>query len=198
MHLPLPPEWYLDEDVVGLARRLLGKVIHTEIDGLVTSALITETEAYRGPEDRASHAWNNRRTARTEVMFAQGGVAYVYLCYGIHQLFNIVTGAKDLPHAVLLRGVEALEGEETMLRRRGLQRPRKGRLTGPGSAAKALGLHTGHTGSPLHGAEGPISIRDAGITPEEKDIQAAPRVGVDYAGEDALLPWRFIWKRPDR
>lgn len=194
MHPPLPPDWYLGEDVVGLARELLGKVIRTEIGGVVTTALITETEAYRGPEDRASHAWNNRRTARTEVMFAQGGVAYVYLCYGIHHLFNVVTGPKDLPHAILMRGVEALEGEDVMLRRRGLQRPRKGWLTGPGSAAKALGLHTGHTGSTLYGAKGDIIIRDAGIAVAEQDILAAPRVGVDYAGADAMLPWRFIWK----
>lgn len=191
----LPPDWYLREDVVNLAQEMLGKVIRTEFDGIVTSAIITETEAYRGPEDRASHAWNNRRTARTETMFAEGGVAYVYLCYGIHHLFNVVTGPADLPHAVLLRAVEPLEGEAAMLQRRGLEKPRKGWLTGPGSAARALGLHTGHTGLPLHEAGGEITIFDEGHLVPDDEIQAAPRVGVDYAGADALLPWRFIWKR---
>ncbi len=121
---PIPLHWYLREDVVNLAQELLGKVIRTEFDGVVTSAIITETEADRGPEDRASHAWNNRRTARTETMFAEGGVAYVYLCYGIHHLFNVVTGPKDLPHAVLLRAVEPVEGLEAMLQRRGLEADR--------------------------------------------------------------------------
>lgn len=181
---------------MNLAQELLGKVIRTEFDGVVTSAIITETEAYRGPEDRASHAWNNRRTARTETMFAEGGVAYVYLCYGIHHLFNVVTGPKDLPHAVLLRAVEPLEGLEAMLQRRGLEKPRKGWLRGPGSAARALGLHTAHSGQPLHDPLGNILILDAGHAVRREDILAGPRVGVDYAGEDAKLPWRFIWKRP--
>lgn len=190
LHL-LPPEWYLSEDVVALARSLLGKVITTSIDGIDTAAYITETEAYRGPEDRASHAWSNRRTARTEVMFHSGGVAYVYLCYGIHHLFNVVTGPADVPHAILIRAVQSIQGEEHMLNRRSLLKPRRNWLTGPGSAARALGITTKHSGLLLADPLSPLQIRDAGVTVAPTDIITGPRIGVDYAGEDAMLPWRF-------
>lgn len=190
----LPPDWYRSEDVAGLARELLGKVLETRFDGQVVRAAITETEAYRGPEDRASHAWNNRRTARTEVMFAPGGVTYVYLCYGIHHLFNVVTGPAEIPHAVLVRGVHPLEGETHMLARRGLARPRRGWLEGPGSAARAMGLRTVHSGLTLWQRDSPVTLWDEGLKPAAEEILIGPRVGIDYAGEDALLPWRFRWR----
>lgn len=191
----LPPEWYHSEDVVTLARDLLGKVLETRFEGHPVRAMITETEAYRGPEDRASHSWNNRRTARTEVMYAAGGVAYVYLCYGIHHLFNVVTGPAGIPHAVLVRGLHPLEGEAHMLARRGLVRPRRGWLDGPGSAARAMGLHTTHSGLSLWKMDSPVTLRDAGALPSPDEILVGPRVGIDYAGLDALLPWRFRWVR---
>jgi DNA-3-methyladenine glycosylase len=187
----LPASYYLDEDVVGLARDLLGKVLVTHFDGLTTSGIITETEAYRGPEDRASHAWNNRRTARTDVMFSAGGSVYVYLCYGIHHLFNVVTGPVGLPHAVLIRAIQPAVGEEAMLYRRRLSAPRKGWLTGPGTVAQAMHIKTYHNGLRLDDPNSPLQLFDAGITVPSSQILSSPRVGVQYAGADALLPWRF-------
>ena len=99
----LPPEFYQTTDVVQIARDLLGKVLVTHFDGQYTAGRITETEAYRAPDDRACHAWNNRLTPRTRVMFEPGGTAYVYLCYGIHHLFNVVTAPAVMAHAVLIR-----------------------------------------------------------------------------------------------
>lgn len=187
----LQASYYLGEDVVGLARDLLGKVLVTHFDGITTSGIITETEAYRGPEDRASHAWKNRRTSRTEVMFSAGGSVYVYLCYGIHHLFNVVTGPVGLPHAVLIRAIQPAVGEEVMLYRRGLSSPRKGWLTGPGTVAQALKINTSHSGLRLDDPNSPLQLFDAGITVPSSQILSSPRVGVQYAGDDALLPWRF-------
>ena len=186
----LPPAFYRDEDVVGISRALLGKVLYTSFGGSETRAIITETEAYAGIGDRASHAYGGRRTRRTEPMYAEGGIAYVYLCYGIHHLFNVVTGPAGVPHAVLVRAGVPLEGTRTMLRRRGRQRVDEALLGGPGSLARALGIHTRHSGTSLQGTR--IRIEDHGIRVEERTIRRAPRVGVDYAGADALLPYRFM------
>ena len=111
------------KDVVGIARELLGKVVCTRIDGELTTALITETEAYAGVTDKASHAYGDRRTKRTEPMYSTGGVAYVYLCYGIHHLFNVVTNKKDVPHAILVRSGKPLSGIKLMLERRQKSEP---------------------------------------------------------------------------
>ncbi|GAA4461968.1 DNA-3-methyladenine glycosylase [Nemorincola caseinilytica] len=185
----LPPSFYQRADVLTIARELLGKVIVTRFNGIITSAMITETEAYAGAPDRASHAFGNRRTTRTEVMYATGGVAYVYLCYGIHHLFNVVTNAGDIPHAVLVRAVEPLEGIEDMLLRRGRHMVTPQLTAGPGALSVALGIHTSHTGTSLQGPE--ITIEDRGIKVRPKNIVATPRIGVAYAQEDALLPYRF-------
>ena len=115
----LPESFYSRKDVVKIAQELLGKVLVTEFDGVHTAGMITETEAYAGAIDKASHAFGNRRTRRTEVMYNHGGVAYVYLCYGIHHLFNVVTNLQDVPHAILIRAVDPLEGIQIMLERRG-------------------------------------------------------------------------------
>jgi DNA-3-methyladenine glycosylase len=183
----LPPSFYLNEDVVQVAKDLLGKVIVTKIDGVTTSGIITETEAYAGITDKASHAFGGRRTNRTEVMYAKGGVAYVYLCYGIHHLFNVVTNAKDLPHAVLIRAIEPVKGIDAMLQRRKKTILQPQLTSGPGAMSMALGIHTSHTGLSL--AKGIITIHDEGLSVE--DIIATTRIGVDYAKEDALLPYRF-------
>ena len=185
----LPREFYLREDVVAVSRDLLGKVLCSRLGGAVTRALITETEAYAGEGDRASHAWGGRRTRRTEPMYAQGGTAYVYLCYGIHHLFNVVTAGADVPHAVLVRAGEPVEGLPTMLRRRGKRVPDRTLLAGPGSLARALGITTRLTGTSL--LAGPVWIEDHGIEIRDTAIAAGPRVGVDYAGDDAQRPWRF-------
>jgi len=219
--------------VVTVARDLLGKILVTEFDGQRTSGRIVETEAYNGVGDRASHAWSGRRTARTEVMYAGGGTAYVYLVYGIHHLFNVVTNKKDVPHAVLVRALEPIDGIAVMLERTGKgtsggtadlrsdsaavgqgRNPAgaEGRAAnaegragvkkdgsirvdysltrGPGNLSRALGLYTKHTGTSLLGDE--IWIEDDGWRPKKSEIIAGPRIGVDYAGLDAGLPYRLF------
>lgn len=183
----LPPSFYLNEDVIQVAKDLLGKVIITKIDGITTSGIITETEAYAGITDKASHAYGGRRTNRTEIMYARGGVAYVYLCYGIHHLFNVVTNVQDIPHAVLIRAIEPVKGIDAMLQRRKKTKLQSQLTSGPGAMSMALGIHTLHTGLSL--GKGIITIHDEGINIEE--IIATTRIGVDYAKEDALLPYRF-------
>lgn len=182
-------EYYLQDDVVKLSQDLLGKYLFTRFDDKLTGGIIVETEAYRGPEDKASHAFGNRRTKRNEVMYHDGGISYVYLCYGIHSLFNIVTNKENIPHAILIRAIEPIAGVEYMLSRRGKQKLTPSLTSGPGALTVALGINTRHNGLPLAGPE--IWIEDRGIKVPSKDIVAGPRVGVDYAGEDALLPWRF-------
>ena len=185
----LPQSFYLRDDIVAVSRDLLGKVLCTEIGGLRTSAVITETEAYAGVTDKASHAFGDRRTRRTEPMYGPGGSAYVYLCYGIHHLFNVVTNESGVPHAVLVRAGAAHEGLATMLERRGKPAPDRALLAGPGSLARALGLTTELTGSSL--LDGRIWIEDHGLCVDEARIDVGPRVGIDYAEEDAARPYRF-------
>lgn len=180
----LTKSFYIRTDVVAIAQELLGKWLMTEIDGVVTGGMIIETEAYKGPEDRACHAYQNRRTPRTEIMFAEGGHAYVYLCYGMHNLFNVVTGPRDLPHAVLIRALLPDCGLETMLQRRD---HKKQLVSGPGALCQALGITRAHNATSL--LKGPIWVEERNYTP--KEIIATPRIGIDYAGSDALLPWRF-------
>ncbi|WP_242692258.1 DNA-3-methyladenine glycosylase [Aridibaculum aurantiacum] len=188
----LPPEFYRRSDVITITRDLIGKLVVTTFDGLTTSGRIVEAEAYNGPHDKAAHSYNNRRTNRTEVMFAEGGVAYVYLCYGIHQMFNIVTNQKDIPNAILIRALEPVAGIDTMLLRSDKITHGYDLTRGPGNVAKALGIYTRHSGMSLQGNE--IFIADDGTTYSDDEIAITPRIGVDYAGEDALLPYRFILK----
>jgi len=188
----LPESFYSRKDVVKIAQELLGKVLVTEFDGVHTAGMITETEAYAGAIDKASHAFGNRRTRRTEVMYNHGGVAYVYLCYGIHHLFNVVTNLQDVPHAILIRAVEPLEGIQIMLERRGKDILQPSLTAGPGAMSMALGIHSSNTGLSLQGPE--IFIEDRGIKINKKDIVASTRVGVAYAQDDAYLPYRFYIK----
>jgi len=178
------------EDVLQISRELLGKVLVTQFGNKITSGIITETEAYRGVTDKASHAYNNRRTARTEIMYHTGGTAYVYLCYGIHSLFNVVTNKENIPHAVLIRAIAPDKGIKEMLHRRGVRAAGKKTFTGPGSVSQALGIHYSHSGEKLSGNK--IWIEDIGHKVELAKIQVSPRIGVDYAGKDALLPYRFF------
>lgn len=182
----LPRAFYMRPSVIVVARELLGKVLVSELGGMRTSGIITETEAYAGVDDRASHAFGGRRTARTEVMYAQGGTSYVYLCYGMHHLFNVVTHQRDVPHAVLIRAIEPLEGIELMQHRR---KGRALRTDGPAVLSQALSISTAHTNLDL--VDGPIRIEDRGYKPKPGCIITGPRIGVDYAGDDALLPYRF-------
>lgn len=191
--MKLDRDFYTRESVTTIARELIGKYIFTNINGMVSSGMITETEAYEGITDRASHAFNNRRTNRTEVMFAEGGVAYVYLCYGVHHLFNIVTNIRDIPHAVLLRGIQPMEGVKFMESRIGKTYRGAGFSDGPGKAAKALGIRVTDTGKSLLGNN--IWIEDKGVTVSDDLVQIGPRIGIPYANEHALLPYRFLMKR---
>ena len=186
----LPESFYTRKNVVKIARDLLGKVLVTEF-GVRTSGIIVETEAYEGVNDMASHAYGGRRTSRTEVMYMQGGTSYVFLCYGIHNLFNIVTNIQDVPHAILIRAIEPLEGIDVMLKRRNKSKLLPSLTAGPGALSLALGIQKSHTGISLLG--GNIFIED-GRRISNKDIIAATRVGVAYAMDDALLRYRFYIK----
>lgn len=187
--MKLTGDFYLRDDVVAISRDLLGKVLCTRINGTLTTTVITETEAYAGVTDKASHAYRGRRTGRTEPMFADGGIAYVYLCYGIHHLFNVVTGAAGTPHAVLLRAGQPLSGMATMLRRRDKAAVDRSLLAGPGCLARAMGITTGDTGANLTSAR--IWIEDHGLDVDQSSVTVGPRIGVDYAGDDASRPYRF-------
>lgn len=188
----LPFSFFQDDDVNSLAVQLLGKHLYTCIDGLTTGGIIVETEAYKGVEDKASHAYGDRLTNRTQIMYEAGGLSYVYLCYGIHHLFNVVTAPKGTPHAVLIRGIEPVEGLDIMLRRRGMSLLKPNLTAGPGALAKALGIDKSLNAKDLLGDE--IWIEDRGTHFAESEIVASPRVGVAYAADHALLPWRYYVK----
>jgi len=174
---------------VFLAKDLLGKLITLKnADGFV-SAIITETEAYAGVTDKASHAYGGRRTPRNEVMYGSGGMAYVFLCYGIHYLFNVVTGPKNTPHAVLIRGVIPVEGIDLMLARRKLNSIDNRGFNGPGKVTSALGINLSYNGASLTGSA--IQIKEIGVAVSTSQIKVSKRIGVNYAEEDALLPYRF-------
>lgn len=192
--MKLTREYYAGENVVSIARDLLGKVIYTHIGESLTAGIITETEAYAGVVDRASHAFGNRRTRRTETMYRQGGIAYVYLCYGVHHLFNFVTSSEGVPHAVLLRAISPVEGVEKMLERTGKRITSKKFTDGPGKLTQALAIRTTHDGADLEGNE--IWVEDQGVRVKTTDVLTGPRIGVSYAGEDAHLPYRFLFRYP--
>jgi len=189
--MKLPESFYRRTNVVRIARELVGKGLFTRSSNVVTGGIIVETEAYSWRE-RGCHAFGKKKTKRTDVMFRGGGLAYVYLCYGIHHLFNIVTNTEDSPEAVLIRAVEPFEGELFMSRRRG-SLPNKYQLTsGPGKLTKALGIDRMWNGKSLLGNE--IWVEDVGRNVASNNIEAGPRIGIDYAMEDAKLPWRFTVK----
>ncbi len=187
--MKLPIDFYLRADVVEIAKDLLGKTLVTNIDHTYTSGMIVETEAYCGSNDKASHANNGKRTARTEVAFGTGGVAYVYLCYGIHHLFNVVVNGQDKADVVLIRAIQPLEGSEAMALRRNMSAEKFQLTAGPGALTQAMGIKTAMTGTSLLGDS--IWIEDGGIAVANEMIKTGTRVGVGYAEEDALKPWRI-------
>jgi DNA-3-methyladenine glycosylase len=187
----MPNTYYQSMDVTGIARDLLGKLLISEIDGRRTVVRIAETEAYRAPEDRASHAYGNRLTPRTRVMFEPGGRAYIYLCYGIHHLFNVVTGPEGVAHAVLIRGGIPVEGIDTMLERRNKRALDATLTAGPGTLSQAMGFQTRYTDMRFDQPDRLFWIADDGFAFAESEIKTGPRIGVDYAGECADWPWRF-------
>lgn len=187
----LTQSYFLNSDVVSLAKQLLGCYIHTEINGNYCSGIITETEAYAGKNDKACHAHLGRFTERTKVMYENGGIAYVYLCYGIHHLFNIVTNTARNADAILIRAAEPTEGVEHMLERRNKPKLTPQLTAGPGNFSKAFGITKQHNG--LTVTEHQIWLSQ-GTSITEKDIVKTTRIGIDYAEEDALLHWRFYIK----
>ena len=190
--MKLPESFYLNNNVVEIARNLLGKYLFTCINGITTGGYIVETEAYNGAIDKASHAFGNRLTPRTKTMFAQGGVAYVYLCYGIHEMLNVVTSVEGQPHAVLVRAVNPTVGIDEMLYRRNMVEVKHNLTAGPGSVGKALGISRKLNGVSFQSDE--LWIEDQGLLFTDDEIAAVPRIGVAYAAEDALLPYRFYVK----
>lgn len=190
----LKTSYYSNPDVVFLAKDLIGKTLCTRINNKLTCGIITETEAYAGIVDKASHAYGNRRTNRTEVMYGEGGVSYVYLCYGIHRLFNIVTNKKNVPHAVLIRAIYPTKGIEEIVKRRGVKLS-DNICVGPGKVTQALGIDLLHNNIPLTGKQ--VWIQDDKIKIKKSEIHVGPRIGVDYAGEDAKLPYRFWTDKRD-
>ncbi len=188
----LPLSFYRRDDVVQIARELLGKFLYSYIDGKLTGGIITETEAYAGITDKASHAYNGRRTRRTEIMYRAGGVSYVYFTYGMHYLFNVITNVEEIPHAVLIRGIYPMRGTEIMLARTGKNKVNHQLTNGPAKLCKAMGITTEHNGISLLGDT--IWLEDHHFTPKNEEISVTPRIGIDYAGEDAKLPYRFLLK----
>lgn len=192
MPVKLPVDFYRSKEVITIARNLLGKYLFTNINGGISGGYIVETEAYNGIIDRASHAFGNRLTNRTKTMYEAGGVTYVYLCYGIHEMFNIVTSVEGEPHAVLIRAINPTEGIDLMLERRNRTSVENNLTAGPGSVAKALGISRKMNGLSFQGDE--IWIEDRSLSFPDDQIAVVPRVGVAYAKEDALLPYRFYVK----
>jgi DNA-3-methyladenine glycosylase len=181
--------FYAGADVTAIARNLLGMWLVTSFPDGLTVGRIVETEAYAGITDRASHAWKGRRTDRTEVMYGPPGFAYVYLCYGMHHLFNVVTYSTGHPHAVLIRALEPVQGIDVMAKRTGKGLSDLSITRGPGNLSRAMGIHVGYSGADLLGDTIFLAKGDAAVP--EKSILLSPRIGVDYAAEDALLPYRF-------
>ncbi len=187
-----PLSFYNRKDPVKIARELLGKIIVTTFDGQITSGKIVETEAYVAIIDRASHSFAGKRTARNEHMYSAAGTAYVYICYGMHQMMNIVTNEKGIPDAVLIRAIEPVKGIDIMLKRTGKNKLDKTLTRGPGNVGKALGIFKHHSGLFLLGEE--IYLLDNGEKIPDENIGISKRIGVESAGADALLPYRFYVK----
>lgn len=184
--------FYQRSDVVQMSKELLGKYLFTNIDGILTGGRIVETEAYCGENDLACHSHSGRRTARTEIMYHEGGVAYTYLIYGIYTLFNIITNVAGKADAILIRAIEPTEGIPEMQLRRKLTTLVPRLTAGPGLLTIALGITTKNYGTDLTGNI--IWLEDRNKPLSDEEIIASPRVGVGYAGADALLPWRFRLK----
>ncbi|NOW93796.1 DNA-3-methyladenine glycosylase [Mucilaginibacter sp. SG564] len=190
--MKLPQEFYLGTDVVAISKSLLGKYLFTCIDGVTTGGYIVETEAYNGIVDKAAHSYGGRLTPRTQTMFMQGGIAYVYLCYGIHEMFNIVTSTEGHPQAILIRAMHPTDGIEAMQARRNMPVLKSTITAGPGSVAKALGISRNINAISLQSDT--LWLEDRGLNFTDDQITVGPRIGVAYAAEDALLPYRFYVK----
>lgn len=185
----VPKKFYIELDVNEIAKSLLGKLVVTKVKNKFTSGIIVETEAYKAPEDKASHAYGNKRTPRTETMFEEGGCSYIYLCYGIHEMFNVVSGPQNTAHAILVRALEPVEGISHMEHRRKKGFKKFDLCNGPGKLCQALAISRDLNRVQLHKPDSPIQIHD--LSYDQFEIDMSPRVGVAYAGECASWPWRY-------
>ena len=188
----LPPSFYTRKDIVAIAKDLVGKIVQTNINGVVTSGRIVETEAYVAHIDKASHAYKGKRTQRNEQMYAAAGTVYVYICYGMHHMLNVVTNAVDVPDAVLIRAIEPIDGIADMLLRTGKKTLDNTLTKGPGNVAKALGITKSFSG--LFFGDDKIDIYHDGFILNDSQIGISKRIGIASAGDDALLPYRFFVK----
>ncbi|HXS01226.1 MAG TPA: DNA-3-methyladenine glycosylase [Pyrinomonadaceae bacterium] len=190
----IPRDFYLRPDVLTVSKQLLGKLLVVPGPNQErVSGKIVEVEAYRGPEDRASHAYGGRRTKRTETMYNAGGVAYVYFVYGMYYQFNVVSGVADVPHAILVRALEPIEGIEIMRARRH-SHPDHNLTNGPGKLCIAMGIDKQLDGADL--LSNRVWLEDyEKVSPRQ--IARGPRIGIDYAQEWIDKPWRF-WIRDNR
>lgn len=187
--------FYLSSDVVSVARQLLGKYVVTETDGIVSEGMIVETEAYRAPDDKACHAYGNRYTDRTKTMFEEGGTAYIYTCYGIHPMFNVVTGAAGMAHAILIRAVSLSGPTEHYTNRRRISKFSPVLANGPGKLAVALGINKTMDGLKIYLDDSPLRIEDRSVVIDDGDIISSCRVGMSiHTGPSAHRPWRFYIK----
>ncbi|MFZ1806433.1 MAG: DNA-3-methyladenine glycosylase [Cyclobacteriaceae bacterium] len=188
--MKLKESFYQRSRVDTIAKDLLGKVLVSRFNDSLTSGIIVETEAYSYKE-KGCHAYNHLRTARTETMFGEGGIMYVYLCYGIHNMINMVTNKRDKAEAVLIRALEPVDGIDLMMNRSSGKTIH--RITsGPGKLAKALGIDRTWDGELLTGND--VWVEDPGTKIARNKIVTTSRIGIDYAGDDALLLWRFYLK----
>jgi DNA-3-methyladenine glycosylase len=183
-------EFYTRRDTLRVARELLGKrLVAPASDGTRVSGIIVEVEAYMGPEDKGAHSFNNRRTGRTEILYAAGGRAYVFFIYGMYYQFNVVTNRAEVPHVVLVRALEPEEGITLMFERRPGRRETE-LASGPGKLCLALGIDRSYNGADLVTGDR-LWLEDGGRVVRPSEISSGPRIGIDYAEEFVDRPWRF-------
>ena len=185
-------DFYNRNDVIQIAKELLGKIVVSNISGVMVSGRIVEVEAYKAFVDKASHAYLGKRTARNQHMYAQAATAYVYICYGIHQMLNIITNESEVPDAILIRAIQPLQGIETMMERTGKLQLDYTITKGPGNVGKALGINKIHSGCNFLGEE--LYLLSDDYVLGKNSFGESKRIGVDYAGEDAALLYRFFIK----
>ncbi len=185
----LTRKFYTRADTLQIAQDLLGKtLVVPTATGERVSGMIVETEAYLGIEDKAAHSYGNRRTKRTETMFALGGTVYIFFIYGMYYQFNVVAGAVGTPHAILIRAVAPVDGIEIMRERRGLEMKDANLTSGPGKLCIALGIDKSFNNEDLLGNR--VWLED-GAEISSDEIACGKRIGIDYAEEYAEKPWRF-------
>jgi DNA-3-methyladenine glycosylase len=182
-------DFYNRKDVVQIARELLGKIVVTRFNDQLTSGRIVETEAYVALVDKASHSFLGKRTNRNEHMYSPAGTAYIYICYGMHQMLNVVTNDEGIPDAILIRAIEPIEGIDIILQRTGKLHADYTLTKGPGNVGRALGIIRQHSGLLL--LDDLLFITDDKKKYTDDETGVSPRIGINSAGPDALLPYRF-------